>query len=137
MCTAHWSQLWRISVAVQSINSFLQHMESWFFFRAVLPEICLNVSTLQALALEYLVALNPFLLILHSYFIIELYDRKSTCLVTAWRPLQKVQNVMGYSYICNNWFICYLLFPILCQNLECICWYFDSNSNLPNWLWQS
>ena len=68
------------------------------FFRAVLPEICLNVSTLQALALEYLVALYPFLLILLSYFIIELYDRKCTCLVTAWRPLQKVLTACRMSW---------------------------------------
>ena len=68
------------------------------FFRTVLPDICLNVSTLQALALEYLVALYPFLLILLSYFIIELYDRNCTCLITAWRPLEKVLSACRMSW---------------------------------------
>ena len=43
--------------------------------RIVLPNVCLNVSTLQALAMDYLVALYPYVLILLSYFAIELYDR--------------------------------------------------------------
>ena len=41
---------------------------------SILSDICLNVTTLQALTLDYLVALYPFLLILISYFIIELHD---------------------------------------------------------------
>ena len=59
-------------------------------FRSVLPDICLNVSTLQALALEYLVALYPLMLILLSYCIIVLHDRKFTPIVIMWKPLKKV-----------------------------------------------
>ena len=44
--------------------------------RSILPDICLNITTLQALALEYLIAVYPFVLILISYFIIQLYDNK-------------------------------------------------------------
>ena len=60
------------------------------FFRSVLPDICLNVSTIQALALDYLVTLYPFVLILLSYVIIELYDRKCIILVTAWKPFKMI-----------------------------------------------
>ena len=58
-------------------------------FRSVIPNICLNVSTLQALALDYLVAFYPFVLILVSYFVIGLYDRKITFVVNAWKPFRK------------------------------------------------
>ena len=58
--------------------------------RSVIPSICLNVTTLEALALEYIVALYPLLLLLLSYGIIELYDKNFPCLVIVWRPFQKV-----------------------------------------------
>ena len=42
-------------------------------FRSVIPDTCLNVSPLQALALEYVVAFYPLLL---SYCMIVLYEAK-------------------------------------------------------------
>ena len=68
------------------------------FFRSVLPDICLNVSTIQALALDYLVALYPFVLIPLSYFIIELYDRKCTIIVLAWKPFKKILTFFRMSW---------------------------------------
>ena len=59
-------------------------------FRSILPDICLNVTTLQALALEYLIALYPFVLILISYFLIILYDKQASVIVTIWKPFNKV-----------------------------------------------
>ena len=62
------------------------------FFHSVLPDICLNVTTLQALALEYLIALYPFVLIAISYLMIKLYyHRKTSLLLYAWKPFQKLQ----------------------------------------------
>ena len=66
--------------------------------RSVLPDICLNITTLQALALDYLIALYPFLLILISYFIIELHDRKFMCVVTAWKPFHKLLTLIHMTY---------------------------------------
>ena len=66
--------------------------------RTVLPDVCLNVTTLQALALDYLVALYPFVLILLSYFIIELYDRKYPCIVVVWKPFHKVLSLIQTSW---------------------------------------
>ena len=45
------------------------------FFRSVMPNICLHVSTMEALALDYAVAIYPIVLIVISYVLIELYDR--------------------------------------------------------------
>ena len=58
--------------------------------RSVLLDICLNVTTLQALVLDYLLALYPFLLIILSYFIIELHDRKCVFIVAVWKPFHKM-----------------------------------------------
>jgi hypothetical protein len=66
--------------------------------RSILPDICLNITTLQALALEYLIALYPFLLILISYLIIELHDRKFVCVVTAWKPFKKILTLIHMTY---------------------------------------
>ena len=66
--------------------------------RSVLPDICLNITTLQALALEYLIALYPFVLILISYFIIQLYDKKCSLVVILWKPFHKVLSIFR-----NTW----------------------------------
>ena len=66
--------------------------------RSVIPDICLNVSTLQALALEYILALYPFLLILVSYFFITLNDRKFACFMTVWKPVHRVLTIFKESW---------------------------------------
>ena len=57
------------------------------FFRTIIPGICMNVSTLEALALDYAIAVYPIFLITLSYVLIVLYDRDVGCLVHMWRPL--------------------------------------------------
>ena len=66
--------------------------------RSVLPDICLNITTLQALALDYLIALYPFLLILISCIIIELHDKKVLCTAIMWKPFQKLLSIFHKSY---------------------------------------
>ena len=65
---------------------------------SVIPYICLNVSTLQALTLEYILAIYPFLLILVSYFFISLHDRKCACLVAVWKPVHRVLTIFKKSW---------------------------------------
>ena len=67
-------------------------------FRSVIPDICLNVSTLQILALEYIVALYPLLLMLTSYIFIALYDRKFTCVAVLWKPFHKLLTIFRKSW---------------------------------------
>ena len=80
------------SVQLKFARAFLVFYSFWNLdlFRSVLPDICLNVSTIQALVLDYLIALYPFVLILLSYFLIELYDRKCTIIVAAWKPFKQI-----------------------------------------------
>ena len=83
-----------------SAKVFLVFYSFWNLdiLRSVLPDICLNITTLQALALDYLLALYPFLLILISYFFIELYDRKVVCIVIMWKPFHKLLTFFRKSW---------------------------------------
>ena len=68
------------------------------FFRSLIPDICMNISTLQALALDYAIAVYPIFLIILSYVLIVLYDRDVGCLIYMWRPFQKL-----FSIFKRNW----------------------------------
>ena len=59
------------------------------FFRTVIPPICLPLHTFQILALDYLVALYPLLLIIVSYALLTAYDKEISIVVWVWRPFQK------------------------------------------------
>ena len=61
------------------------------FFHSVIPPFCLskNITTLHALALQYLPALYPLLLIVVTYILIELHDRNVRVFVWMWRPFQR------------------------------------------------
>jgi hypothetical protein len=61
-------------------------------FRSIIPDICLNVTTLQALALDYLIAFYPFVLKFLSHLVIKLYDSKIPFLVMVWRPFRALLN---------------------------------------------
>ena len=56
------------------------------FFRTLLPPICLKISSLQALALDYLIAFYPFVLIVITYILIDLYERRFCLLLWMWKP---------------------------------------------------
>ena len=59
------------------------------FFRIVEEvKICLDVSTLTILALDYAVAIYPILLTVVSYFLIELHARNCGIVVILWKPFR-------------------------------------------------
>ena len=80
-------------------KTFLVFYNFWNLdlFRSVIPDICLNVTTLQALALDYLIALYPFVLILLSYLLIKLHDRQFAIIVVIWKPFHKVLSMFRRS----------------------------------------
>ena len=53
----------------------------------------MNVSTLEALALDYAVAIYPTFLIVLSYALIELYDCDVGCLIYVWMPFRKIFGI--------------------------------------------
>ena len=72
------------------VKVFLVFYSFWNLdlFRSVIPDICLNVTTLQALALDYLVAFYPSVLLFTSYFFVKLHDRNIHFIVTARKPFR-------------------------------------------------
>ena len=56
------------------------------FFRGLYPDICLDVSIITVLALDYAVAIYPLLLTVVSYFLIELHARNCRIVVILWKP---------------------------------------------------
>ena len=59
------------------------------FFRAISLNICLNLSTLQILILDYAIALHPLILIFATYALVELYARGCRPIIWLWRPFHK------------------------------------------------
>ena len=61
------------------------------FFRYVIPAFCISVhlTPIQVLALEYIVAFYPLLLIATTYIGVELYARDCKLIVWLWRPFSR------------------------------------------------
>lgn len=59
------------------------------FFRTLMPQMCVRLTTLQTISLDYLVALYPLLLTVISYFIVHLYYKKYKVVLFLSHPLQK------------------------------------------------
>ena len=59
------------------------------FFRSLQLNICLDLTTLQTLALDYAIAIYPLLLVLITYIVIELHARGCKVLVWLWRPFHR------------------------------------------------
>ena len=70
------------------------------FLRYVIPPFCINenMTALQVVSLEYLVALYPLLLITVTYILIELHDRGNRVLVSMWRPFHRC-----YTHFRRQW----------------------------------
>ena len=56
------------------------------FFRSLIHPICLPLNTMQIIALDYLVALYPLLLLTCFYVLLRAHDRGCRLVVRLWRP---------------------------------------------------
>ena len=56
------------------------------FFRTLVPPICLKLTTVQVIALDYLVAIYPLLLLVCFYKLVTAHDRGCRLVVRLWRP---------------------------------------------------
>ena len=56
------------------------------FFRFFIPKLCLPLNTMQMMALDYLVAVYPFLLLICFYVLLRAHDRECRLVVRLWRP---------------------------------------------------
>ena len=56
------------------------------FFRMLIPPICLPLTAMQVIALDYLVAAYPLLLLVCFYVLVTAHDRGCRLVVRLWRP---------------------------------------------------
>ena len=59
------------------------------YFRSLPLNICLDLTTLQTLALDYAVAIYPLFLVIITYIVIELHARGCRVLVWLWMPFHR------------------------------------------------
>ena len=60
------------------------------FFRTIIPPICVSVTPLQALALDYAIAFYPLLLVTVTYILMSMYSRDVRVIVWLWKPFHKL-----------------------------------------------
>ena len=56
------------------------------FFRTLIPPICLPLNTMQLIALDYLLALYPLVLLVCFYMLVLAHDRGYKLALKLWRP---------------------------------------------------
>ena len=56
------------------------------FFRSLISPICLPLNTMQLMALDYLVAVYPFIILTCFYVLLRAHDRGCRLVVRLWRP---------------------------------------------------
>ena len=68
------------------------------FFRPFYSDLCLGIGTLPTLALDYVIAVYPLLLMIISYLLIVLYDRNYRVVTIMWKPFRFL-----FSLFRRNW----------------------------------
>ena len=58
------------------------------YFRTVYPDVCLRLTTLQALSLDYIIAFYPLVLIMITYTAIKLHSMECKVVVWMWKPMK-------------------------------------------------
>ena len=87
-----------------SLNFAIKFLASLFgiwnldFFRSFNWGICLKMSPLTIIALDYVIAVYPFFLTVVSYILIELHDRNVRIVVLFWRPFRCI-----FTLFRKNW----------------------------------
>ena len=82
------------------------------FFRYVIPSFCASeqLTPIQVVALEYVVALYPLLLIVTTYIGVELYARDCRIIVWLWKPFSRCLAIVLRGKELNFSFVSCLLF---------------------------
>ena len=68
------------------------------FFRPFYSDLCIGIGILPTLALDYVIAVYPLLLMIISYLLIVLYDRNYRVVTIMWRPFRIL-----FSLFRRNW----------------------------------
>ena len=79
---------WNFGKLVNSARNILETTYGIWnldFFRTIYPDICLRLTTLQALSLDYIIAFYLLLLIAMTYFVIKLHSMEYRMMLWIWK----------------------------------------------------
>ena len=72
------------------------------FFRLLIPGVCLDMSTLSVLTLDYLVAVYPYIIVTVSYILVNLHSRHCKPVVLLWKPFQYLLSLFKKNWDFKN-----------------------------------
>ena len=80
----------RIVIPASILNLLISLYSLWSldFFRSMYPDICLKLTTLQTLSLEYTIAVYPPVLMLLTCIFAKLHSSGYRVVIWAWKPFQ-------------------------------------------------
>ena len=78
-----------MSIPIKTIATLYGIWNLDFFRGDILPEVCINVSPLHILVLDYLVAVYPMLLMAVAYTVVQLHDSGFRPLLYMWKPFHR------------------------------------------------
>ena len=79
-----------IYMIIIKITFTLYGIWNFDFFRAFYSDICLGTGFLPTLALDYVIAVYPLLLMAITYLLVNLYDKNFRVIVTMWKQFRAV-----------------------------------------------
>ena len=96
------------------------------FFDSVYPSFCLHPDTnnLQVLAVDYIIAVYPLLLVALSYLLVILYDRNVRFIVCLLKPFVALFIRFRRQWNIKNSLVdafCYIFSTLICQDPQCVC----------------
>ena len=77
-----------IYMIITKITLSLYGVWNFDFFRPFCSDICLGIGFLPTLALDYVIAVYPLLLMAITYLLINLYDKNYRFIVAMWKPFR-------------------------------------------------
>ena len=83
---------WKFGPVVTFLSKLLSTLYGVWnldYFRILYPDICLRITTLQALTLDYAVAFYPLLLIMITYTLIKLHSREYQPIIWLWKFIER------------------------------------------------
>ena len=89
----HPSYLWILKTVLS-----LYGLWNLDFFRPFYSDICLGIGLLPTLALDYIIAVYPLLLMAITYLLVNLYDKNYRVIIIIWKPFHTF-----FSFFKRNW----------------------------------
>ena len=130
---------WRFGKIVTYLTKFhstLYGIWNLDYFRTLYPDTCLQLTTLQALSLDYIIAIYPLVLILITYILIKLHSRGCRVLEWIWKLIKKclvkfkhVDNIRASMIDVFATFLLLMYCKILSVNFDLLAYTIPIDSN--------